>query len=67
MSDTQSIEDLIGKKTSEQGPKKLASERMPAEKFAERISDIRIKEKEVETARAAAAINIPIPTWRDSQ
>ncbi len=59
MSDTQSIEDLIGKKTSEQGAKKLASERMPAEKFAERISDIRIKEKEVETARAAAAINIP--------
>jgi len=59
MSDAQSIEDLIGKKKPAKGPRKLASELRPEEKFAERMGGIRLKEKEVETARNAAAAGFP--------
>ena len=59
MSDTQSIEDLTAKNTPSKGPKKLASELRPEEKFAEKIPGIRLKEKEVEIARTAAKIDFP--------
>jgi len=55
MTDAQSIEDLIKKKTEAAGPKKLASEMSAEEKFAGKISVMRLKEKEVEVERAAAA------------
>jgi type IV pilus assembly protein PilB len=55
MTDAQSIEDLIKKKTESSGPKKLESELSPEEKFTGKIANIRLKEKEVEVERAAAA------------
>jgi type II secretory ATPase GspE/PulE/Tfp pilus assembly ATPase PilB-like protein len=55
MSDAQSIEDLLKKKTDAPGPKKLASELSPGEKFTDKIATIRLKEKEVEVERAATA------------
>ena len=73
MSDAQSIEDLLDKKTPPPAPaagkpgdkrapavpKKLASELNPEEKFTEKMSGIRLKEKETEVARAAAAAGFP--------
>ncbi len=59
MSDAQSIEDLLKKQGPTAGPKKLASEMKPEEKFAEKIGDIRLKEKEAEVAKAAAKAGFP--------
>ena len=59
MTDAQSIEDLIEKKATAKGPKKLASELSPEEKFSDTISVIRLKEKEVEVEKAAAKAGFP--------
>jgi type IV pilus assembly protein PilB len=59
MTDAQSIEDLLGKNKTAKGPRKLASELSPEEKFSSHISAVRIKEKEVEVERAAAAAGFP--------
>jgi len=55
MTDAQSIEDLLKKKTETQGPKKLSSEQSPGEKFSDKIATMRLKEKEIEIERAASA------------
>lgn len=58
-----SIEDLLKKKGEPQPAgkeaKKLASEMKPEERFSEKMSDIRIKEKETETERNANKAGLP--------
>jgi len=55
-----SIEDLLKKKGAPAaGPKKLKAEMKPEERFNEKIAEVRLKEKETEVARAAAAAGFP--------
>ncbi len=59
MPDSQSIEDLLKKTKASSGPKKLSSEMDAGERFAEKMADIRLKEKETETEREAARSGYP--------